>query len=398
MSIRPPVAAPARMLRLGATACVSALAWASFACAAPASSDVQDASRQDESHQDGDAPVAAADPMAPTSSSDDALTSPLRMVTVTTSDMTASRRFYQGALDLTPQEMALEGDDRARFAAHYATPESATGRVTIFRRHGLDDAMLVRLIEIGADAPESRIDHNGRYDGPLGFGFSARDLASRETIVNAHGFSAVKSVVEMDFPRADGTTYTVGEIHFRAPDSVLVLGVDRGPLTPVGQIDEALMMGGPSYASMLMSSAEAVTPLFADVLGLERRREMSFTASGPDGGMGLDAGAEVLFQQWFSPGSTSGYLVMMEILTGGLDAPAPLDLTSRGVSMWSFETDDIDALMARAEAADTHVLSGPTTLNLPSFGLVQSVVFATADGFPVEVFTRLPAPQDDALD
>lgn len=190
----------------------------------------------------------------------------------------------------------------------------------------------------------------------------------------------------MPFPRADGSTYEIGETHWVAPDEVMVLGVDRAHLQPVGPIDPALDIGGPSYSSALVSDAGAAAAFLDGVLGLELRREFTFESEGPRSGMRLPAGTRVRFQQWFAPGACTGYLVIMQLEQNGRRAPQSLGLQSRGIGLWSFPTARFDEVHARALTRGVRLLRAPAEIESPGFGRVRSMVLATPDDFPVEVF------------
>lgn len=328
------------------------------------------------------------DPMRPRSDAAAALCSPLRALTIASGDLQATRRFYQGALGLVPENYTPDDASAGALIEHWGLLPARPLRMVVFRRPGLDDAFELRVIEVPRSLPVMRPHYVGEYIGALGLGFPSDDLEVRDRIVRALGFDSTAGITRMNFPRADGTTYSVGEVHYRAPDEVLVLGVDRGDMAPVSRIDTALGIGGPAYASMIVGDAIEARAVFATVLGYERRREMTFESGGPAGGMGLAKGARVVFQQWFSPGSAHGYLVIMELLDARRAPPVPLGPTARGVAMWSFETNDVDAAAARAEAAGVPIRSQPRAIEVPGLGPVRSLVIATADGFPIEIYTR----------
>jgi catechol 2,3-dioxygenase-like lactoylglutathione lyase family enzyme len=332
----------------------------------------------------------AVDPMQPASSSEAARTLPLRFVTVTTGDLQAARRFYQGAMGMEFQRVDLDGAAVAALAGHWGLPASAALQVAIFSRPEAAGAAARRVIELPGDRDTLRPGYDTRPVGPLGFGFPVRGLDRRYAIARAMGFEATAEVVTMAFPRADGSTYDVGEFHLMAPDDVLVLGVDRGPLTPVGPLDEALDIGGVAYASVLVGDLAAMEGFLADALGLERRRAITFRSGGPDGGLrGLRAGEEVAFQQWFSPGATTGYLVVMELLDGPKTRVSPLGPARRGVAMWSFEVRSLPQFLEHWQRwSGSADLPPVRRLALPGVGDVDAVLVETPDGLPVEVFQR----------
>lgn len=326
------------------------------------------------------------DPMAPVSAVEDAAISPMRALTLMSGDLDATRRFLQGAMDMSAELVTLTGEAAQAQRARWGVPGEGDLEMALFRHPKAGGAAIVRAVQAGPEMTVMRPGYDSRPVGPLGFGFAGENLARRFEIAQALGFESTAGVMYMDFPRADGSTYEVSEIHFKAPDDILVLAVNRGPMQPVGPIDPALGIGGVAYASILVGDLAEHGRFYGEVLGLERRRDISFRASGPDGGMvGLRRGEEVAFQQWFSPGARTGYLVVMELLEGPRQE-TELGFGRRGVAMWSFEANDLDALLQRYAAFSGEAAPEAVEANSPGLGRVRAAVIETPDGLPVEVY------------
>jgi catechol 2,3-dioxygenase-like lactoylglutathione lyase family enzyme len=333
-------------------------------------------------------PAEPRDPMEPASDPATAFASPLRTVTITTSDLVAMRRLLQGAFGLFPAFYAVAGPEAAALVAHWGLPALDCLEIVTFSRPDLPIAASVRVIAVPPSVPSSRPGYGAAFPGGLGVGFPVSGLQARESIIQAYGFRSAAGVMAMQFPRADGSTYKVEEAIFEGPDDVLALGVDRHEQRAIGPIDPALGVGAPAYSSLITGDAGALAPLLADVLGYERRREFVFESRGPAGGLQVPPGTKYRFQQWFAPGAASGYLVVMDPQDAFQPAPAPLGPASRGISMWTFEVPDVDAARARAERAGVTILRGPATVPLPGGGRVRSLMLATPDGFPIEIIER----------
>jgi catechol 2,3-dioxygenase-like lactoylglutathione lyase family enzyme len=327
----------------------------------------------------------APDPMVPTSNVASAFASPLRVLTIVTADLEQTRRFYQGAMGMVATRHELKGQAARALRRHWNMADGLSLTSISFSQPGAIGSMQVRAILADPDAPSSRPNYDPEYPGALGMGYPIHDLARRETIVAALGFRSAVGVVSMAFPRADQTTYDVGEIHFKAPDDILVLGVDRADMAPVGPLDRALDIGGPAYASAIITDAEAIVPIFSTVLGLEMRREMSFQSGGPSGGMGLPEKTKVRFQQWFSPGSTTAYLVIMDLIDAGKTNRIGLGPASRGLAMWTFDVPSLKEVGRRARLAGVTILSPPSRQTGPDGKPQYSMMLATPDNFPIEV-------------
>lgn len=326
------------------------------------------------------------DPMTPRQDGRAILCGPLAEITLASADLERCRRFYGGALDLRNELLRIDRASSQRACQHFGLPEQDGLDVLLLTRPGIPEAIRVRVVRLDVARPTARPALDCRFDGALGLGVPVRGLAQRHAIVEAYGFKANAGVTTMSFPRADGSTYDIGETHWVAPDDVMVPGVDRAHLQPVGPIDPALEIGGPSYSSALVSDVDRHGEFFDQVLGYELRREFTFESDGPEGGMRLPKGTHVRFQQWFAPGARTGYLVIMQLLAGGLGAPNGLGLHHRGLGLWSFPTQKFSEVEERVARHSVKRLSAPAEIEALGFGRRRSMVIATPDGFPVEIF------------
>lgn len=334
--------------------------------------------------------AASRDPMIPTSSTDDAVTLPLAAVTIATGDAVQARRFFQGAMHMQLQRHVLHDEAARELSAHLGLALESGATVDVLSQPGAPGSAVIRLIEIPDTLPKRRPGFDARLIGPLGFGLPVHGLDARHAIAGTLGFRSTAGVMTMAFPRHDGSTYEVGEYHLMAPDDVLVLGVDRGPMQPIGPIDPTLDIGGVAYGSMFVSDLEQNARFLREVLHYELRRETQFASGGPEGGLpGLEQGERIAFQQWFSPGATTGYLVVM----AHLDHPDRVQPTEsvtprRGILAWSFEVHDIDATLARWTEFSGQTAPEVAHLTLPPHGHHRAAVIALPDGTKVEIIER----------
>lgn len=315
----------------------------------------------------------AIDPLTPVTAVDPRAASPLRQVTIATTLDSPANRFFGDALGME-MAPAAQGSDlrRAGWVSFRAS--------FVYHRSKVADAVRVQLAILPSSASVLRPTHNALAPGGLALGMPVAGQAKREAVVTAAGFTSVVGVTSMTLPRGDGSTYTVEEIHYRGPDGVLVLGIDRGNMTPVGPVDPETGIGGPAYASLVVENLPATEAFLKDVLRYEKRRDAVFTSAGPKGGLGLDAGQRFAFQQWFAPGARTGYLVIMKMIDRPVSVP-PIGLTpKRGIAMWQFDVADLDVMLARSRDAGAKIVAKPTRR-------APSLIVAMPDGFLVE-FTK----------
>ncbi|MCC5867849.1 MAG: VOC family protein [Gammaproteobacteria bacterium] len=330
--------------------------------------------------------AASRDPMIPSSSQSDATTLPLAAVTIVTGEPLRARRFFQGAMNMQLARHVLDDQTALALSAHFGLALEAGTAVDVLSQPDAPGAAVVRLIEVADDLPTRRPAYDARLIGPLGFGLPVNGLETRHAIANSLGFESTAGVMTMAFPRQDGSTYDVGEYHLKAPDDVLVLGVDRGPMQPIGPLDPALDIGGIAYGSMFVADLKANGAFLTEVLQYELRRETRFESGGPNGGLpGLERGERIAFQQWFSPGATTGYLVVMAHLDHPERAEAPRVVgPARGIVSWSFEVRDLDEALARWTRFSGETEPSVTSISLPPHGRYRTAMVALPDGTKVE--------------
>jgi hypothetical protein len=327
------------------------------------------------------APVAAAvDPLIPVTGRDPQAASPLRQVTVATESLVQGQRFFAKALGMDMAgPMNVPRVERKRLGLW------SQSKSMVYTRAGLGDAARVRLILVPPQQAALRPTHNALANGGLAVGMPVSGQAKREALVMAAGFSSAAGVTSMTLPNGNGGTYEVQEIHYRGPDGILVLGIDRGNMAPVGPIDAGSGIGGPAYASLVVENLPATEAFLKDVLRYEKRRDTVFTSTGPKGGLALDEGQRFIFQQWYAPGARTGYLVIMKMLGRPASLPESGGFTKRGIVMWSFDVADLGSIALRANEAGARIIAKPITG-------AASLIVALPDGFLIE-FTKRGAQQ-----
>jgi catechol 2,3-dioxygenase-like lactoylglutathione lyase family enzyme len=205
------------------------------------------------------------------------------------------------------------------------------------------------------------------------------------------GIGTTAGITSVEFRRPDGSPYDALETHFKAPDEVYGLGVSRPEDLPaVGPIEPGRTIGGPAYSAMVVNHADDDIAFWTDGLGLEKRRDVDLTSSGPAGGLGLEPGTVMRFVQLYVPDSESGYLVMLDFRDQGQPPAITPRPPNRGVVMWSFPTTDLDAALRNAGDAGGEPVTGPIEIEDARHGLTRAASVKTPHGFLVELL-EIPA-------
>lgn len=336
-------------------------------------------------HARAQVPPASTDPLVPQSKAENALVGPLSMATVITSSLAETSAFYVNGMDMRATRQIVRGRQAVALARDYNLPRQSQFAVAIYSRPGIGEATRIRAIEVTSPLPAARPFHDAQYVGPLSFGFPVQGVEKRAATLASIGKPATAGITVLALRRTDGSPYEVKEAHFRGPDGILSLGIDRADMTPVGPISTSTQIGGPAYSGMIVSDTTRMNVFLGDVLGFERRRDVELSSSGPNGGLGLPAGARFNFQQWFAPGSATGYLVVMKYLNVGKPAPQALGAPALGLARYSFTTRNLDAVIARARTHNITIIQPARLHTELGFGRVRSALLACPDNIPFQI-------------
>ena len=201
------------------------------------------------------------------------------------------------------------------------------------------------------------------------------------------GFNSTIGVKEMEFQSPTGDVYTSAEIIYYAPDNVYFLAVKRPEIfIPVGPPDPETGLAGPAYSARCIDDADSILEFLKTVMGFEIRRDVVFPI-GDISAMLLPKGSEERFMQAFAPGSSTGYLVLMDHgKDNKFSSASNLGTPNRGISMWSFETKDIEEVYRRALNANVEILHGLDTYDSPFLNCKRTLLMKDPGGFMIEIF------------
>lgn len=323
----------------------------------------------------------------PKSSAESALVGPLQTVTIITSDKARMETIFCEGYGLSFSGWRRPADAERDDLNTYLGLSAGDGwSFSRFEKRGHGGNVEVRVIELDRETPVVRPAHEGLYKGGATLSFPINDLHAHETWMSALGVETTIGVKEMDFTSPTGETYTSAEIVYKAPDGVFVMGVKRPDIfVPVGPVDQATGLGGPAYSARCVTETAKVLNFFEQVLGFEIRRDVEFTV-GERSAINMPEGTTERFIQGFAPGSSSGYVVLMDHGEATKFGPAPsFGPPNRGITMWTFETRELDEVHRRATAFGAETCWGPVTPETEFHKGGRSLKISDPDGFVIEV-------------
>jgi catechol 2,3-dioxygenase-like lactoylglutathione lyase family enzyme len=330
------------------------------------------------------------DALAPKTTDADAVTKQLHTTTLCTTDLETIQAFYGDGLGLRiTGPLALDSDVREVQRELWGIPEDIGWELYIMDRPAVPGTIQVRVLVLDRETPMIHTTWNPQEPGPFSMGFSTTDLQSWDPELRGKGWESLMPLASYQIPRPDGTTYTINETIFNAPDFMHSVGISRGDGMPqLGPVDPATGRGGPIYSAHIIENSEKVLGFYVDVLGLELRSDRQFKSSGSKGALGVPDGTEFRFAIVYAHGATFGHLLFLDyqgrlgLPSSGVDWRPP----NRGMAMWSFPVRDMDEILGRLEAGGVELFAGPVEYDSPSLGRHKSVTVIDPSGFMVELF------------
>jgi len=319
----------------------------------------------------------------------DALVGPLSTITYVTADPDAAYRLLVDGMGLEASEWFVPTEfERPELDAYFGFETSDEWKMRRFFRSDDGQNIDVRLIAVDENKIQCRPEIDGTYLGGLSIGFPLSNSDAREARMRDLGFPSVVGVKRLKFSSPSGEKYTSEEVHFTGPDNVYVLAVKRPDIfVPVGPLNEEDEIGAPAYSAICVDDCDASIEFYRGILGYEIRRDLSMEV-GDNSGLKLRKGSQERFVQAFAPGANSGYLVL---LNHGEDAKRTKDVDNfgpptRGLSMWSFPTENITKVLERAKAGNVKIRRPLMSIKIPFRSETDVVVLEGPSGFPVEVY------------
>jgi catechol 2,3-dioxygenase-like lactoylglutathione lyase family enzyme len=330
------------------------------------------------------------DALAPTTSGENAPIRQLHTITLCTADLEAIEAFYGDGLGLRIRgPIELEPQVRELQRKLWGIPDEIGWELYIMDRSAVPGTIQVRVLLLDRETPLIHTTWDPQEPGPFSMGFSTLDLDSWDPELRAQGYESLMPLARYQIPRPDGTTYTIHETIFNAPDFMHSVGISRGDGMPqLGPVDPATGRGGPIYSALIIENSDDVLAFYVDVLGLELRSDRQFKSSGSKGALGVPDGTEFRFAIVYAHGATFGHLLFLDY-QGRLGLPntgiAPRP-PNRGMAMWSFPVRDIAEMEGRLREHGLEPLAGPVEYVSPSLGKHRSMTVLDPTGYMVELF------------
>ena len=329
------------------------------------------------------------DALAPKSRVEDAVAGPLHTVTIATTSLEDSLRFYRDGLGMSvqgplPVPEALKAAQRQA----WGITESVDWQLYRLDRDEVPMAAAIRLLVLDRDTPHIHASWDALELGPFSMGFPNADQEALDSHVRSLGFGALNDIEKYEVPRTDGSRYPIHETIFNGPDYVHGVGIHRGgQMAQLGYVHPETGLGGPAYSAQVVADSDAMIAFLVDILGYELRSDRIWESAGSEGALNVPDGTVFRFSILYARGATTGHLLLVDYQNRQpIDPGVEPRLPNRGIGLWSFQVQDLDSVLTSAAERGQAPIAAPMDMDTPLLGRVRVATLLAPNGFPVELF------------
>jgi len=334
------------------------------------------------------------DALAPKTDPATALTSPLKVVTVSTNSLAESMLFYRDAMGMTVEgPLKVSRRQKSKLRKQWGIDAAYDWQTYRFYRPGAKQAAQIQLLVFEQLVPAIHKTWSALELGTFSMGFPNMGQISQDDKVRKLGFGALNEIEIYTVPRTDKTLYEIQETIFNGPDFVHAVGIHRGNGMPqLGDLD-ANGLGGPAYSAAIVKDSQQMIDFMSKVLGWELRSDRQWKSAGREGALNVPDGTEFRFSIMYSQGATTGHILLVDYLNvDDIDNGVAPRLPHRGIGMWSIATRDMEEVMQRANDFGVEIVQAPQRLKTPMYGDVIVATMLAPNGLLIEVVEQAVAP------
>jgi len=311
--------------------------------------------------------------------------SSLREVTVGVSDLEARTRQLQVGCALS---VLSKGAMDSMTAGRLFDATNRPG-VSLLGRPDVLDAPRIRLVEVSAGEPSRPGGLSA--PGPLGVGFTTKDIGAVHSRLSAEGIRFVSPPILLTpmgaVPQLNAPPGPVRlEAFGRAVDGDFLVLIERlNATTPYGTI--AFGCSEPLHASFVVTNLDACLHFMSDVL--EHATLLEDACAGPpfDALLGLPADVSFRFAMLHRPAYPTGRVIFIQFHKSAAPMAQTPSLT-RGLCRLRYDTTDLHATLTRVPGGGGSLVRGPASIDDPVLGRGLVAMVRSPFGVLIELWQK----------
>ncbi len=314
----------------------------------------------------------------------------LHTATLCSTDLEATKKFYVRAMGMTiegPFELSV--DEMSGQRNVWNIPDHIDYDYYLIHRPSVPSLVNIRFLHLKQETPHIHQSYSCRELGSFSLGFPNGDVHATDQRVEDQGFGRMAPLQEGEVTR-DGKTFPYYETIHQGPDFVHCVSLGRGGGMPqVSPIDEETKLGGPGYSAFVTDNSDEELAFYLDVMDMKFGFDWVWEAS-PGSALGIPEGVPFRFAAIYAKGASQNHLLFLDYKDGIFEkSAAPSRVPNQGIGMWSFETKNIDMVLANAKQHNAKVITSPTKIVDPILGSTKTMTMETPGGLLIEIFQIL---------
>ncbi len=328
-------------------------------------------------------------PIIPTGIHDDALVGYLNVATICTTNMGMYYEFYGGAMKMKvdgPFEISEE--EKSVQKSFWKIPEHIDYDLYHIYRESVPSLVHIRVIHLKTKTPHIHNSYQSYELGTFSLGFPTSDLNGMTKILEEYNVGSMAPMQEGIIIRDNGDEAKYLETIFKGPDYLHCVGIERVAQPQLAPCDPKTGICGPGYSAIVVKNADAEIDFYTKVLDHNLFLDAVWEAS-EGSALGIDTGEPFRFINIYAPNVKQNHILMLEFKKGKeIDTGTPSTVPNQGLGMYTFQTSNINKVIANAEDHNIKILSRLRTVEDCILGNGRSCLLQSPNGFYIEIFEK----------
>lgn len=315
-----------------------------------------------------------------------ALTSYIHTATLCTVDLEGYKHFYGEVMKMQIDAVILTDEEKSKQKKFWNIPAEIDYDLYHCYRPTVPSLIQLRILHLKTETPRIHNSYSSYELGSFSLGFPTSDAKGMDKRMQEYGVKAMAPMQLGDIVRANGDKGHYLETIYQGPDYLHCVGIERVNYPQLAPCDPADGFGGPGYSAFVAKDSDAEVAFFTDVLEHYILFDSVWEAA-DEGALGVKTGTPFRFCGIYAKEAQQNHYLLLDFKDGNMiDTGVQSCLPNQGLGMYSFNTRDIEKVMANAKTKNIKVISEIQQVSDYILGEGKACVLETPNGFYVEIF------------
>ncbi|RKR15242.1 hypothetical protein CLV91_1324 [Maribacter vaceletii] len=322
----------------------------------------------------------------PTGIGEGALTSYIHTATLCTVDLDTYKHFYGEVMKMQIDAVELNQEDKNKQKKFWNIPEEIDYDLYHCYRATVPSLIQLRILHLKTATPKIHNSYSSYETGSFSLGFPTSNAKNMDKRMQEYNVQAMAPMQLGDIVRADGEKGQYLETIYKGPDYLHCVGIERVNFPQLAPCDPVDGFGGPGYSAFVAKDSDAEVAFYTDVLEHYVLFDSVWEAA-DEGALGVNANTPFRFCGIYAPEAKQNHYLLLDFKDGNMvDTGVQSCVPNQGLGMYSFQTSDINKVMANAVKKGITVKSEIQKVSDYILGDGKACVLETPNGLYVEIF------------